>query len=596
MEKNIKDLSTNSILIDNILKKLTSIRMAPGVRLRREFFGGLVYDTRNGNTLEVDKSAFQLLRLIKDRALKVDDLIGFLVQNNIMKKQDRSMGKVLAKLVELNIIERRENGLSSPVLTSEKWSEVVHKPWISAPETVHWAVTYHCDENCTDCYTRRLSFIKNELNTNNALRLIDRISDWGVFQLAIGGGEPFSRHDLPHLVQHAAARGLSVHITTGRRYLEPQLLEDLAGSIKSLQIGLRPYDLIGSGSVTSMQQVQALLTTVQSKGITPGANLFLTKSVIHKLSTLVKRLVDIGFNRIILLRYKPPESVERWEAENPTERQMKGLHEKINNIFQRNHQLEIRIDCSLSFVQRHMPIELATQLGIKGCVAADRIIAVAPDGSAYPCSQLVHPGFYAGNLLEFEPQMIWDQSRTLRKYRFFRTKKLFKHSWCGICQVKNSCGGCRVFASDGLGGDPGCPEPLLPPLTQLGKIGRTLDLAEYLKEYGAISINEYVERYRVGKKRAIKELKDSPEAVYSEINNSYVDFQEDIISDIQDTIGDTSAGFPYASYEQIAEWIKDPEDSGGYPKWIKQRTSIQKDNLFIETKKKKRNKGSGSIY
>jgi len=42
---------------------------------------------------------------------------------------------------------------------------------------------------------------------------------------------------------------------------------------------------------------------------------------------------------------------------------------------------------------------------------------------------------------------------------------------------KNTCGGCRVFAEDGLGGGPGCPEPLLPPLTRLGKIGNR----EYLK-------------------------------------------------------------------------------------------------------------------
>lgn len=63
-------------------QNFTTIRLVPDIRLRREYFGGLVYDTRNGNILEVDRSAFQFLHLIKDRALKLNDAITSLVQNN----------------------------------------------------------------------------------------------------------------------------------------------------------------------------------------------------------------------------------------------------------------------------------------------------------------------------------------------------------------------------------------------------------------------------------------------------------------------------------------------------------------------------------
>ncbi len=145
---------------------------------------------------------------------------------------------------------------------------------------------------------------------------------------------------------------------------------------------------------------------------------------------------------------------------------------------------------------------MARRVGIKGCVAADRILALAPDGSSFPCSQLVHPSCHVGNLLQMEPKQMWDQSKVLRRYRSFRTKKSFTHSWCGICVSKNTCGGCRVFAEDGLGGDPGCPEPLLPQLTRLGKIGRSLDYEQvaewiqdplYLEDYPAW-IKEYGSR------------------------------------------------------------------------------------------------------
>ena len=593
-DESLKKLSDNLTIPKNIPQNLTAIRLSPEIRLRREYFGGLVYDTRNGNTLEVDKGAFQFLDLTANTTVRIDDLLRVLVQNKIIRHPHRSIGATLGKLFELNIFEDSNETPSSPVLTDQ--GNVSHKPWLSAPETVHWAVTQRCDENCPDCYARRSPVMRTELNTREALKLIEKIAGWGVFQLAIGGGEPFARRDLSQLVHYAAALGLSVHITTGKSHIDTRILEGLSDSIKNLQLGLRPDDLLGPDSRNKIQQIQSFFTTMQSIGITPGANIFVTKSAIQQITGLVKRLVHIGFHRIILLRYKPPESIERWKAENPKPYQMKKLHEEISNIIQQNPQLNIRVDCSLSFIQRYLPSKLANQLGIKGCVAADRILALGPDGSAYPCSQLVHPRCFAGNLLEMEPQLLWDQSRILRRYRLFRTQKAFTHSWCGVCRAKETCGGCRVFASDAMGGDPGCPEQLLPPLTQLGKIGRGLDLAQYLKNRGTISVGEYMKRYGVEQRTAIKELNNSPDAISisgkpaKKKMDNYASFHEDVISDIQGSIGYTSAGFPFATHEQIAEWIEGPSDVEGYPLWIKSHVPIHRELLCKSRGKKKKRK------
>ncbi len=234
--KVLRKLSDNLTILKDIPQNLTTIRLASEIRLRREYFGALVYDTRNGNTLEVDKEAFQFLDLTENTTVRVDDLLRFLAQNKIIKHSNRSIGATLGKLFELNILEGSNEAPSSPVLAEQ--SNVSHKPWLSAPETVHWAVTQRCDENCPDCYTRRFSVMKTELNTHEALELIEKIAGWGVFQLAIGGGEPFARQDLSQLVHHAAALGLSVHITTGKSHIDPRILEGLSDSMKNLQLGL----------------------------------------------------------------------------------------------------------------------------------------------------------------------------------------------------------------------------------------------------------------------------------------------------------------------------------------------------------------------
>lgn len=459
------------------------VRLASDIRLRQEYFGGLVYDTRNGNTLEVDKSTFQFLYLIKENPRAMSDVMDFLRQKGIVKQYNKSVEETILKLFELKIVEMKsKTSLVPPPLSLKKLDVLKCSPWLSAPETIHLAVTYHCDENCPDCYVARFSSSKNELNTHEALKLIDKIADWHVFQLAIGGGEPFIRPDLPQLVQHAALRGLSVHITTGKLNIEPEIMESVYPFIKNLQIGIRAEKLLGAECKEYIQQLQRLFSNTQRLNIKPGANLFLTKSIIKQLNCLITILMNIGFNRLILLRYKPPKSIERWKTEVPDQHQMKGLHTKISAIIKKNPQLTIRIDCALSFIQRYLSEEVAKQYGLKGCVAADRILALSPDGSAYPCSQLIHPNCYGGNLLNSQPERLWNKDKILRKYRLFHTKERFLHSWCGLCSARDSCGGCRIFSMDGLGADLYCPEPLLAPLTQIGRIEKSEELPRGIKD------------------------------------------------------------------------------------------------------------------
>ncbi|GAH88558.1 unnamed protein product, partial [marine sediment metagenome] len=52
--------------------------------------------------------------------------------------------------------------------------------------------------------------------------------------------------------------------------------------------------------------------------------------------------------------------------------------------------------------------------------------------------------------------------------------------------------------------------------------------------------------------------------------DTYQYIEQDIVSDVQESIGCTDAGFPYVSYEQVAEWIGDSSYLRNYPEWIKQ--------------------------
>ncbi|MBI5023567.1 MAG: SPASM domain-containing protein [Candidatus Omnitrophica bacterium] len=455
-----------------------AIRLARGIRLRPEYFGGLIFDDHQGCTLEVDKNIFRFLHFLESGPQRIPDVLIYLGHKS--SDNDRvihSFNDALRQLLDLKVIEFVDpSALMAPAMTDQIGHPQFKSPRLSAPETVHWAVTYRCDAHCPDCYAERLSHSRKELNTAEALGLIDKLADWKVFQLAIGGGEPFARQDLPQLVRHADRRGLVVHLTTAKLNTPMDILDQTLPSIRHLQVGIWNEALLNTHCGRYKEQLDNYFLKTQKYQIRHGASVILNKTAVENLIPLVGMLSDIGFERIIFLRYKPPQSIKRWKAEVPEPHQLKGLHHILHRILADNPHLCIRVDCALSFVQRHLSQMVSAECGLKGCVAADRIMAIAADGSVYPCSQLVHDQAYGGNIMEANPGKLWNESRPLRKYRSFRAQKIFKNSCCGQCLAKESCGGCRIFAMDGMGGDPGCPDPVLPPREQLGRTGRWLDL------------------------------------------------------------------------------------------------------------------------
>lgn len=460
------------------------IRLARGIRLRPEYFGGLVFDDRRGYTLEVDKNVLRFLRFLENGAQRIVDVLSHCDQKDFGNDRFiQSFNDVLHRLLDLKIIEFEDEMVLPSPTTGEQVQQPESKfPWLFAPETVHWAVTYRCDAHCPDCYAERLSHSQKELDTTEALGLIDKLVDWKVLQLAIGGGEPFARWDLSRLVNYADQRGLSVHLTTGKLNTSTDILDQTLPSIRHLQIGIWNEALLNAHSRRYKEQLEDFFLKAQKHKIVPGANVILNKTAVENLIPLIGMLSEIGFERIIFLRYKPPKSIKRWKAEVPEPVQLKDLHHIFQRILTDNPHLYIRVDCALSFVQRHLSQNISAECGLKGCVAADRIMAIAADGSVFPCSQLVHAQAYGGNIMEADPEKLWNESKALCQYRSFRTQKTFKNSLCGRCRAQESCGGCRIFAMDGMGGDPGCPEPLLPPREQLGQAGRQLDVIKNLEE------------------------------------------------------------------------------------------------------------------
>ncbi len=589
-------------LVEGIIKKneysesqnKETICLAQEICLRKEFFGGLVFNRVTGTVVDVDREAFTLLSLLKKKpAVKVGDLLtafqGKEKGGKPAAKRKNKTAAVLRQFLELGIVK-----LSREVSPSERGfdEKLFRKPEnplpvspvprpqigslpLSAPETVHWAITFRCLQDCPDCYARRYREQDlEELDTAGALQVVEPLSKWGVFQLAIGGGEPLLRPDLPLIARAAKASGVVVHITTGLiEGFDFKLLDQLAPAVTSLHIGIK-QDLLLARPQSEMAFLRQIVHAAQSSGLSTGANLILCNTVLKHFGQIMENLVQAGFKRIILLRYKPPSDVNRWLAEKPSPETFMDFEPVLWKTVKLYPHIELRLDCALSFLQRSLSPEEALSAGIRGCVAGSRVMAIAADGSIYPCSQLMSPGFKAGNILSEDFRSAWTDARPMKKYRFFREKRKFLETKCGACRARKQCGGCRVFAHDALGEDPGCKDPLFPPVQQLGREGRKAALREYFEKHFAISVGGYMDYFQVGQKKALKELKNTSWLMQEDAKSSgkkkadtYIRIDAYLLEEIQAGIGFTSGGFPYVPLEEIAQWVAEP-DLHGYPRWL----------------------------
>lgn len=550
------------------------------VILRKEYFGGLVFSRDTGNTIDVDREAFVLLEFLGQNSGLFKNEIIFLLEKYNISISLNELTIMLKTLIANKIVayrkteyeDRNKDNLSYDVKSN--WPKT---NYISAPETVHWAATYRCDSNCPDCYGRRHRDLFQEINFEEVKTMIDKLVDLKVFQLAIGGGEALIRDDIVDVVRYATDNGLTVHITTNINNFDRQKVKEMSQDLTSIQFGIDANSLFSDKRQLGNLHLSFLLA--KEMKLNTGVNLVLTKTVINNFEDIVKSLVEIGFRRIVLLRYKPHSNEKRWLQENVSPGEFKAFEPYLEDILRQYSNVKFRYDCALSFLQRKVDPESARKAGVRGCVAADRILAIGPDGSIYPCSQLVAEDIKTGNILEDDLSELIKTSKRLKKYRNYRNKAVFRSSICGICEAREHCGGCRVFSNNRKEEDIGCPEPIIGDKESPGKYGRRGDLKHYFKTHSYISVGTYMERYGVGQKKAVKELRNTRWLVKEyesdtgrKKSDCYVKWDKDTVYEVQDMIGYTSGGAPFATIDQVREWIKD--DFELYPDWLKRINGI----------------------
>jgi radical SAM protein with 4Fe4S-binding SPASM domain len=305
----------------------------------------------------------------------------------------------------------------------------------SAPLRMDLALTFKCQNDCVHCYAGG-PHETPELSTEQWKRVIDRLSQIGVFILTFTGGEPTLRDDLPELLLYAQNKGIVTGlITNGRKLKEKAYVETLEkAGLDFAQVTLESHkpqihDLMTATKGSWKETVAGIKNLAQSQ-IYVTTNTTLSKyNAPDFLRTIdyIKELNVAAFGcNSLIYSGKANEVSEEFALSFET------LKELLPKIHDKAHQLGLKfLWYTPTQYCRFNPVQLG--LGIKSCTAAMINMCVGPNGDVYPCQSYFES---LGNILTVDWEKIWNNPLAV-KIR----NRAYVEAKCKECPELQICGG-----------------------------------------------------------------------------------------------------------------------------------------------------------
>ncbi len=393
----------------------------PGVRLRREAFGGIAFHRGTGLLMEVDPEAFALLTLLSDSTWSLRALATALRSSFGRRVPVPEVASTLKEFAVRGIVEEVALPVDDVAMERQPHSpvQVAALPSdghvLSSPITVHWAITYRSGLACPHCYTR-LHKSASELSREKKLRVVEQLAAWGVLEVAIGGGEPTVCPHLDEVLMAVREAGMVPNVTTNGQVMSQVQAKVLAKTCGCVQISLDHPEILdsyrGEGAAAKALGMAALL---QDAGVRVGANLLLVPENIRSIERSLSFLQEQGISRVVLLR-PFGDGGRRWPQGWPADKDWAALRSSLRGWATHQPEMSLEVACGLSFLLDDLSAEerrfrLVHQQN--DCPGGRRFVALLADGTLRPCSHLASAGHGLGNVLEDDLPTLWRHAQEL---------------------------------------------------------------------------------------------------------------------------------------------------------------------------------------
>ena len=334
--------------------------------------------------------------------------------------------------------------------------------------TAHWSVTGRCNYRCKHCYMSAPDAKYGELSHEQIMKMVQELSDCGVMNVSLTGGEPLVRRDFPEIVDALTERNIRItQIYSNGALVTRQLLKILD------ERGIHPefnmsYDGIGwhdwlRGIPGAEAAVDRAFLLCREMGFPTGAEMCLHQGNKHLLRESVSHLRDVGCRS---LKTNPISNVGEWQKNRygdslPMEELFQLYLDYIPQYYEDGMPISLMLggffSADPSKPQRwDVPQYHTSTNPAKHCVCnhARMVMYISPEGRALPCLSL--SGMEIQEEFPLIPEVGLAKCLTDSRYMDFictRADKVLEHNpECTDCPWRNWClGGCRASGLDASG-------------------------------------------------------------------------------------------------------------------------------------------------
>jgi pyrroloquinoline quinone biosynthesis protein E len=316
-------------------------------------------------------------------------------------------------------------------------------------------LTYRCPLRCPYC-SNPLDFHRQreELATEDWLRVLEQANELGALQVNLTGGEPLLRPDLERLVERCHALELYTNLITSGLPLQKERIARLKElGLDAIQISLQAAREETSDRVAgtpSFQKKLELARWVKELGFPLTLNSVLHRQNLDQVSEIIALAEELRADRLELAntQYLGWALLNR-EALLPSREQLAAARDVARRAKER---LKGRMEVLFVLPDYYSDRPKACMNGW-----GQRYIVIAPNGRALPC-HLAHtiPGLSFDNVRERSLEEIWTDSAAFRAFRGDE----WMSPTCRSCDRRAiDFGGCRCQAFH-LTGDARATDPV----------------------------------------------------------------------------------------------------------------------------------------
>ena len=320
-------------------------------------------------------------------------------------------------------------------------------PIYEAPIIAHLSITSLCNMNCKYCSVRNIHYKKLEPTIEQCKLMIDKLANWGVFQIGLTGGEPTVRKDIVEIVRYTCEKNIACNLTTNGWNITNKLVDDLVeAGLTQVQLSLDSHikeEHERYRNKGSYDRVLNAADMFKKRGLIVGFDTVVTNDNLNKIEEMINFLEEKKYDGLTLLKLKQGDlDIDSYKKMIPDYYDYGKL---IDKICKYKGNLDVTLDCgSVSNLCMALTNSEAKTLHSAGCPAGHSLVHVDCNGDMYPCAGLSRSEFKFGNILDEDPKEVWTNSKLLKDMRNIKKNLTGK---CSLCPKLDNCrGGCRSIA------------------------------------------------------------------------------------------------------------------------------------------------------